>query len=255
MLQRSRIRDKVDPVATAEEILAPFDIRAPGEIEIGLMAYEWGACVLTSETGSADARVVRAGDDAYLAIAKDAEGTVRSNFSIAHELAHVFLHEDVDALERIHAGRMLTAEDFKVEYQADRTASLVLVPTRLAAPLCVASPPTLDAVAELARIFDVSLTVAARRWAELAPTPCTWVEARRGHVRWTVRSAAFRGIAVGRRKLEEGTLAFDMIHARAAAGVRAHERAWGAGRAGCKIIEECVPLNDDGAVLAWLWHA
>ena len=80
-------------------------------------------------------------------------------------------------------------------------------------------------------------------------------------IKRAVRSTAFRGVAVQRRKLEEGTLALDMQRAvaapagdRALPRTRAHDTAWGSAKATCHVIEECVPLDDRGATLTWLWH-
>ena len=130
------------------------------------------------------------------------------------------------------------------------------MPASLAAPMCNASLPRLDDVRAFARVFDVSLSVAAQRWAEISPAPCAFVESRHGVIKRAVRSRAFRGVAVQRRALEEGTLALEMSRGGAATGTRtpAHESAWGSAAASCEIHEECVSLGDTGAVLTWLWH-
>jgi hypothetical protein len=97
--------------------------------------------------------------------------------------------------------------------------------------------------------------VAARRWAELASTGCAFVESRDGIVKRAVRSAGFRGVAVGKRKLEEQALAVEMARTGRASGTRVHTTAWGVAKAKREIVEECVPLDERGAVLSWLWHA
>ncbi len=243
-----------DPVALARALHARFGIQAPHEIAIDLMAWHCGARVLYRPTGSADARVVRAGDKAILAIALGARDTPRARFSIAHELAHHLMHADYDAIARIHGAPRSSEREFAVEREANLFASEILVPRSLAEPLCRDAHPTLDAVGALARSFDVSLTVAAQRWAQLAHTGCAFVESRGGVIRRAIRSEAFRGVAFARRALEEGTLALEMHRLGGAGGARLHDAAWGS----LPILEECVPLGDGapgGPVLTWLSHA
>ncbi len=244
--------EQVDPIAVARDLVVELDLRAPRDIRIDLIAYRKGAVVHWRDAGGADARVVRSGADARLAIAKEARGTPRARFSIAHELGHHLLHHDYDAIARIHGAPRASGRDFLVELQANRFAAHLLVPTSMAAPMCVASPPTLDAVGRLARTFDVSLSVAAQRWAKMAHTPCAFVESKGEWIKRAVRSRAFRGEAFQRRKLEDGTLARDVARGDAP-GTRVHASAWGS-TATRAIVEECVPLHDDGGVLTWLWH-
>jgi hypothetical protein len=249
---------RVDPIAVACAVHERFAIRKPSDIRIELMAYQLKASVLWRDAGSADARVVRAGERAYLAIARASQGTPRARFSIAHELGHHLMHHDHDAIARIHGAARSTPGEFRLELEANRFASEVLVPRALAAPMCAASAPSLDEVRKLAWAFDVSLSVAAQRWAELSPAGCAFVESKGGVIKRALRSTAFRGVAVQRRKLEEGTLALDMQRASetdADVRTRVHGSAWGSAGSKRELIEECVPLHESGAVLSWLWHA
>jgi hypothetical protein len=245
-------RERLDPVVVARDVLARLDVCAPREIRVDLIAYHLGAITHWRDAGSADARVVRAGERARLAIAKHARGTPRARFSIAHELGHVLLHHDYDSIERIHGAPRLRGRDFVVENEASKFAAHLLVPTSMAHAMCVASPPTLDEVGKLARAFDVSLSVAAQRWAEMSPAACAFVESKGTRIARVVRSRAFRGVAVQRRELEDSALAREVARG-AALGSRADGAAWGATR-DRPVIEECVPLHDDGGVLTWLWH-
>jgi hypothetical protein len=164
------------------------------------------------------------------------------------------MHADFDAIARLHGGARTERREFRVELEADRFASELLVPHALAAPYVLGvARPTLDHVGDLAREFRVSLTVAAKRWASIAQAPCAFFEARGGVVRRAVRSATFRGVAVERRALEEGTLAYEMQRAPSASGRRVHEATWGSFAIGRAILEECVPAAE-GVVVGWLSH-
>ena len=209
--------------------------------------------MLWRETGHADARVVRAGDIAYLAIAASARGTPRARFSIAHELGHHLLHRDVDAIERIHGRPRTAGREFRVEREADRFAVELLAPVALFAPRCSSPRPTFDDVALLARAFDLSFTVSARRWAELAPAACAFVESKSGVIARVTRSRSFRGVAVQRRPLEGRSMASEALRCGPAAGrLTVRGDAWGSG-GDVEVIEESMAAGD-GRVLTWLSH-
>jgi hypothetical protein len=221
----------IDPIAHARDLHRRFYVRAPEDIDLERIAAACGAFVVWRATGPSDARVVRAGDVAYLAIADHAQGTPRARFSIAHELGHHLMHRDVDALERIHGRPRTRGVEHQVERQADRFATELLLPAALLTPWCEMPSPTLDHVFDVARTFEVSLTAMARRWAELAPTPCACVESKDGTIVRATRSPTFRGVAVQRRKLVPG----------------------GWGREGLEVVERSVAIAD-GRLLTWLTH-
>jgi hypothetical protein len=251
------VEARVDPITVARGLHARFEIQKPSDIEIELIAWRCGATVLWRETGSADARVTLSGGRAYLAIAEHARGTTRARYSVAHELSHLLMHRDFDAIARIHGGARTARREFRVELEADRCASELLLPTALAAPVCVAvAQPTLDDVGALAATFRVSLTVADLRWPTMTRAGCAFFEAKAGIIKRVVRSEGFRGVAVGRRELEPQTLALEMLRAGSAASAyarRVHDAAWESGALGGPIVEECVPAAD-GVVLGWLRH-
>ena len=252
----------VDPVAAARALLARLDIRAPREIKIELIAYHSGALVLYRASGSADARVVRSGGRAILAIAKEAKGTPRARFSTAHEVGHNLMHPDHDAIAVLHGAPRAPGRDHRAEYEADRFASELLAPTAFAAPLCANATPTLDAVSDLAREFDVSLSVAARKWAELARTRCAYVESRGDVITRVVRSEGLPGGGRPAAQAVRGDARVrEMGRAGGEWGRRVHDAGdakWGSSLVEGDVIEECVTLGDGsagGRVLTWLWHA
>ena len=243
------------PARSADAIIEKRGILRPDEIRIDLLAFLEGACVVWGDAGRADARVARSGEEALITLPRAAFGMARARFSIAHELAHHLLHPGDDSIARIHGLPPSDARAFRCEWEANEFARHLLVPTSLAASMCTAAAPPLSRVMELARAFDVSLSVAARRWAELSPAPCAFVEAQAGKVKWATRSSAFRGEAVKGRVLDDGSLALDLTCGWSRGErTRTHRAAWGSARAGSEVVEECVPLGKSGTVLAWLWH-
>jgi hypothetical protein len=240
------------PRELAAALIEKRDIRKPSEIRIDLLAFAEGASVLFRKAGHADARVALAGGRAIIAVPEWARGTPRARYSIAHELGHFLLHPDLDAVARIHGLPRTEAWEYKCEWEANEFARHVVVPTRMAAPMCQKDLPTLADVGELAREFTVSLSVSGHRWPEMSPAPCALVEAKGGVIKWVTRSPSFRGDAVRGRVLPDGALALDLLCGWSKGErTRVHRVAWGAAHADAEIVEECVPLSG-GTTLVWL---
>jgi Zn-dependent peptidase ImmA (M78 family) len=239
----------------AEALIERRRIRRAREIRVDLLAYAEGASIRYADTGSADARVARAGSRSVIVVAERDRGTPRGRFSIAHELAHPILHPDADEVARVHGLARRESSQYKVEWEADEFARHLLVPRVMAAAMCEAPWPKLQDVIALAHAFDVSLSVAGRRYAEMSPAPCAFVEAKNGMIKWPTRSRSFRGSAVKRRPLPDGSLALDVACGWARGErARTHGIAWGARDAGGAMLEECVVLSQSGATLVWLSH-
>ena len=238
-------------IAAARAHHARLGVAKPSDLRVELAAAELDGYVVPSAEVAGDARVVRANGVALIVIAASIEGTPRARFSIAHELGHLLLHPDVDALARIHGLPRSKRYEFDVEREADAFASEWLLPHALFARMCGAARPILDDVADVARAFGTSLTATAKRWAELAPTACALVESKAGRVRHFTRSQAFRAKVVRRRAIEDGAcVAETSIRAPHSVG-----GAWGGAAAGVEIFEQSVRVPDTDVVLTWLWHA
>ena len=240
-------------IAAARAHHARLGVAKPSDLRVELAAAELDGYVVPSAEVAGDARVVRANGVALIVIAASIEGTPRARFSIAHELGHLVLHPDVDALARIHGLPRAKRYEFDVEREADAFASEWLLPHALFARMCGAARPRLDDVADVARAFGTSLTATAKRWTELAPeaTACALVESKAGRVRHFTRSQAFRAKVVRRRAIEDGACAAEPT----IGAPRSVGGAWGGAAAGVEIFEQSVRVPDADVVLTWLWHA
>jgi hypothetical protein len=217
---------------------ARFGVETPWDLCVEPTAAALGGYVIYDDIDAgADARVVRADGVALIYVAVSQRGTPRARFSIAHEMGHLVLHPDVDALARVHGLPRATRAEHDVERQANAFASEWLLPRALFAPMCCVAQPTLDDVARIARIFGTSLTATAKRWTQLSPAACALVEYSAGRVRHFDRSASFLAKVVLRRHRED--------------------RAWAdAAKAnGLSIAEETIDVPGTDVALAWLSHA
>lgn len=117
-------------------------------------------------------------------------------FTIAHELGHYHVDGHVEQLFASGntvapslGGHFRNQRD-PVEVEADAFAGELLVPTAFARSLLDGAPVGMHAVLRLRDAFDVSLSCAAIRLAQLADEALVVVLSKDGVVEWTARSAA-----------------------------------------------------------------
>lgn len=115
-------------------------------------------------------------------------------FTIAHELGHYHVDGHVDqlfasgnAVAPSLGGHYRSQRD-PVEVEADAFAGELLVPTTFARSLLQGAPVGMNAVLQIRDAFDVSLSCAAIRLAQLADEPLVVVLSKDGVVEWTARS-------------------------------------------------------------------
>lgn len=117
-------------------------------------------------------------------------------FTIAHELGHYHLDGHVEQL--FASGNQLApslgghfrSQRDPLEIEADAFAGELLVPTPFAQSLLDRAPMGMQSVLLLRDAFNVSLSCAAIRLAQLAEEPLVVVLSKDGVVEWTARSAA-----------------------------------------------------------------
>jgi hypothetical protein len=244
-------------VEAARSLLGARPIECPDDIHVARLAKDCGADVDFRETGVPDGRIVRVDGRALIGVALRARGTPRARWTVAHELGHLLLHRDLDAIERIHGSGPRSGSDYRYEREADAFAAELLMPQRMFAHLCGAKQPTVPLLDRLAREFGTSLTATGRRYTGFASASCAMLECTRGRVRRAARSESFRGEAVKGRVLEEETAAARLF--RGEAVPRGSERvtsgAWGSEWLDGEMTEHAIKVVESGDVLVWLWHA
>ncbi len=226
--------------AVARGLHARFDVARAWDLDVEATAAELGGYIVYGEVdGDSDARVVRGGGVAFICIAESQRGTPRARFSGAHEMAHLVLHPDVDALARIHGLPRAKRREFAVEREADAFASEWLLPRGLFVEYCGVQRPTLHHVTRAARIFRTSLSATAKRWTALAPpgVACAFVEYKGDRVRHFDPSPAFRAKIFRRRPISDRTWTAPLV------------------ADGVEIAEESVRVPGTDVVLSWVWHA
>jgi len=245
-------------VATARGLIEKHGVRHAGDIHVATIAASERAYVLYEDLRTADAQMTRAGGTAYLTVPASQRGKPRARWSIAHELGHVLLHPDDDAIARVHGGGPERREHYRLEREADAFAAELLMPEALFAKRCHSSRPDFAALEGLADEFGTSLQAAGVRYARFATSACALVECRKEADGWRIqrasKSASFRGDVAQRRRLPSTSQAAAVALGHAVApGLRPNE-AWSAKKHARDIQEDAARVPESGVVLAWLWH-
>lgn len=126
-------------------------------------------------------------------------------FTVAHELGHYHMPDHVDQMfvngvEIVPstAGNFRSQKD-PLEVEADWFASELLMPTRFVRPLIGSLGKGITAVQTLAGRFDVSLSAAAIRFAQVAVVPTVVLLSKSGVVEWAAASPALWSYRWARR--------------------------------------------------------
>lgn len=119
-------------------------------------------------------------------------------FTICHELGHYFIEEHrriLVATRTAHGSHTEFISDVLIEQQADHFAAGLLMPSRLFRPRVNRTNfPTLDAIMQIRRSFQVSLTGMLVRWTQLSDFPCAAIATSDGVIQFGWVSEGFRRI-------------------------------------------------------------
>lgn len=199
--------------ADARQRLAELGATRPDQIDLDALVERAGARVSIEDLEGATARVIWLGSEAKIVITNRLLHLGAIRFSIAHELAHLWLGHwlathDIDAMiERVCTP--LRPDHRATERDANVHASETLMPEPMVRPLCIVPEVTLAPANAIADTFRTSLLASARRFVELTPQRCAIVLSELGRVRWVHTSATFPDWIRRGRRLDPACAAFD----------------------------------------------
>lgn len=121
----------------------------------------------------------------------------RKRFTVAHEFGHYLLHRHQQEEFACGAGDIETSGEGKgsrdIEKEADDFATTLLMPLDDFRRQVGGQTVSFDLLGHCADRYGVSLTAAAIRWLEIAPTRAVLVASRDDHMLWaTSNEAAFK---------------------------------------------------------------
>lgn len=121
--------------------------------------------------------------------------TRRGRFTLGHELAHYFLQSHNWGIRTgtipMHGSNSAVLHDDKIETEADHFSSCLLMPRERLRRITGGRKFSLEIIKELSNAFDVSLTAALFRFAQVGTHEVMIVASRNGIVDWSFRSHDF----------------------------------------------------------------
>ena len=122
-------------------------------------------------------------------------GSRRGRFTLGHELGHYFLESHNWGIRTgsipIHASNTGVVHDDKIETEADNFSSCLLMPRTRLRQLTGGRKFSLEIIKDVSNAFDVSLTAALFRFAQVGTHEIMIVASRNGVVEWSFRSEQF----------------------------------------------------------------
>ncbi|HEX5152800.1 MAG TPA: ImmA/IrrE family metallo-endopeptidase [Parafilimonas sp.] len=122
-------------------------------------------------------------------------GNKRGRFTIAHELGHYFINSHREGIKSgnipMHASSNSLAHSDKIESEADYFAANLLMPTEKLRALTARRKFSLEIIKEVSEEFDVSITSALLRFANVGTHSIMVVFSEGNVVKWSVRSDDF----------------------------------------------------------------
>ena len=133
-----------------------------GAVDVIKLAEYFGSTVeeVNFQHDDISAKATKSTDDSYLIQVSSSDGAKRQRFSIAHEIAHIVLHDDDEFIE--YRKPLADYDDSNMLYkevQANMLASALLMPRDLVQRVW-ANTKDID---DLAEVFNVSRTAAYYR--------------------------------------------------------------------------------------------
>lgn len=182
----------------AKSLISTYEINDPQILVENLEDFcaELNAPVKYEPLDGAEARIVALNGKGLITINSEEARKERVRFSIGHELGHFFLH--CHEISEFNCSRKDMGDWFQNkrainrELEANEFSIELLIPETLAKPLVIAKKPSIEAIEEISRVFQMSLSASARRYVELSDEPVAVVFYSSTHISSNAQSEYFR---------------------------------------------------------------
>lgn len=199
----------------AEQLLQSLGVTEPKEIDLEAIAFHLGARVRYRALDGCEARIIGSNNAAIITIGENGKHS-RQRFSLAHEIGHWTYHKGKTLVCRVEETNPQSA--LSPERVANLFAADLLMPRYLFTPIARSHRRlTFKAVADVAAVFQTSLTSTAIRLVECGHSPAVLIcHGKRGR-RWFTRSPDIPRHWFPRDELDAESSAFDVLHGNKAA--------------------------------------
>ena len=196
----------------AEGLLKYLGVTAARDIDIDAIAYHVGAFIKYRPLDGCEARIVGVDDRAVITVNSGAIPT-RRRFSAAHELGHWHHHRGRSFVCRPEDIGNPAKGPLDPERVADGYAADLLMPPYLFTPMAnQIGKTTFQAVEDLRKEFNTSITAAAIRLVEYGAEPAMLVCHAENGRRWFCRPRHIPDKWFPRDNLDADSYAMDVLH-------------------------------------------
>lgn len=239
-----------------EELLSELGIAEPQDIDLEAIAYYCGAVVRYHHLDHCAARIIGTNERAIISV-DPATSRGRQRFSIAHELGHWMLH-------RGKVAYACKEDDFSSpwerrqdsESRANQFAAELLMPRFIFKSAAENREMTFRTVAELAELFQTSMTATALRLVQLGSFPAMVICYGREGRRWFARGFDIPDTIWPHKELSHDTAAFELLfgNIRQARPLPSQASKWFSHRNSfrCSVVEDSIKVAED-CVLTLVW--
>lgn len=181
----------VTPSSCAKNVLGSLGIDDPAIIDIEDLIIFYNGIVKHKPMTNCDGRVVMKNGKSIVTLNLTIEFPQKKRFVLSHELGHILLHADKDAM---FSDNYNTLEAYKYglqEREANDFASELLMPTEAFTEACKRQKFGSTLIRSLAEKFNTSLTSTVYRYIDLGPHPVCVFYSKDGIVHYWKKSTSF----------------------------------------------------------------
>ncbi len=243
----------------ANDLIAELGLADPSDIDIETICMAKGALVIEGGLSGAEARLTRSPRLSFIRVNRSIRESGRRRFAIAHELGHLLLHQGKSQFSLCTDKDLISFyTNSDIELEASAFAAALLMPEKLFRPRALSVIPSINAIAELAQEFQVTLTAAATRYRQFCPYRCCLVASVDGRVRYHRATADFGYFIRPKEELNPNTYAADYFRGKTLpTGMQSVKAmAWLEGRKidpSKTIMEDSLAMPFYNSVLTLLW--
>ena len=183
----------------------------PGQLELFPILGSYGIAAKETVLKNSLAKILIRGNNAIISVNSESTNEHRKRFSVAHELGHFFLHQNLKALfEDTEESVVHRYNNRGLEKEADQFAAEFLMPREMFKKLALESQykaPSFYLVKELSNIFNVSLSAAAIRLLSMNIYSAALVVTVNNSIQWYHKDGDFPYYINKKRSLNSNSLA------------------------------------------------
>jgi len=179
----------IEAGTSPEQILSLLGITEPEDLDIEAIAYACGATIVPQPLTGCQANIIGFGDRAIITVNSNSIPT-RQRFSAAHELGHWMNDRGQNAFGCLDSQIDSEWTANNAETRANRSASDLLLPVAMFAPLAKGRPMTLETVGDLGAVFRMSQTATAIRLVNHGSFPAMLIYYAQGQRKWFLRPSS-----------------------------------------------------------------